>query len=311
MREYLAFGGILRSEIEFPELSAAKGSIRPDWTLIVEPGEPPQRTCVQLGERRVHEEHYQLCRSTDGFRLTYSHAGTFDISSDGAWIIWYHRDNAVIELVRSIVLGPAIAIALELRGLFCLHGSAVALGGAAVAFVGPKHHGKSTIATALTTHGGQLIGDDLLVVRPGPPATVRPGIASVRLWPDIAATLPLDSVCDTLIPGVKTTVTGFTEEAVSSTECLLKSVYVLSPVAREAEARAVWRSRLAPIEATIALAHQTKLPDSLVGLRGAGAQLALAAVVAAKVPVWRLHVVRDLAKLQGVVQQITDWSAVE
>jgi hypothetical protein len=309
--DYQAFGGVLRSAIEFPELSPAKLGVRPDWTLIVQPGAPPPHTLAKLGERHVRAERYELWRSPYGFRLSYSHAGVFDISAAGTQIVWYRRNDAVLELVRSIVLGPAIALALELAGLLCLHGSAVALHGGAVGFVGPKHYGKSTIATALTTAGGQLIGDDLLVVRPGPPTTVRPGVASVRLWPDIAAALPLDTVCDTLITGVKTTATGFVEQAVISDQCLLKAVYVLWPVARDAEARAAWRSRLAPTEATISLAHQTKLPDTLVGLRGAGAQLALAAAVAANVPVWRLHILRDVAKLDAVVQQITDWSAAE
>src|SRR5207248_11124797 len=154
--DYSAFGGVLRSEIEFPELSPAIDCIRPDWIFIVEPGEPARQALVHVGERRVREEHYQLWRSAHGLRLTYSHAGTFDISSDGAQIIWYQRHDAVLELVRSVVLGPAIALALELAGLLCLHASAVALDGAAVAFIGPKHFGKSTIATALTTKGGQL-----------------------------------------------------------------------------------------------------------------------------------------------------------
>lgn len=310
LRDYCAFGGILRSEIEFPELSVAKNSIRPDWTLLVEPGDPPPSTLVHLGERRVREEQYHLWRSAQGFRLTYSHAGTFDISRDGTHMIWYRRCDAVLELVRSVVLGPAIALALESAGLLCLHGSAVALQGYAVAFVAPKHFGKSTIATALTMAGGQLIGDDLLVVRPGPPATVRPGVASVRLWPDVAGALPLERVCDTVLTGVKTTVTGFAEESVASTNTPLRAIYVLSPVAIGADTRVVWRTRLSPAEATISLAQQTKLPDSLVGLRGAGVRLALAAGVAATVPVWRLHTVRDLAELDVVVRQVTDWSVL-
>ena len=310
-RDFVAFGGVLRSEIEFPELPLATGCVKPDWTLIVESSEPPSGAFVHLGERQLHAERYDLWRSPAGFRLAYSHAGTFDISHDGTQIIWYHQPEAILELVRSIVLGPAIALALELSGLLCLHGSAVSLGGAAVAFVGPKHFGKSTLATALTTSGAQLIGDDLLVVRPGPPVTVRPGVASVRLWPDMAAVLPLESVSDTLIPGVKTTVTGFVEEALAAAQCPLKSVYALSPVRKGADTRHIWRTRLAPTEATITLAHQTKLPDSLVGLRGAGAQLALAAAVATSVPVWRLHIVRDVAKLDAVVQQITEWSLAE
>ncbi|HKW11617.1 MAG TPA: hypothetical protein VJO33_14625 [Gemmatimonadaceae bacterium] len=310
-RDYAAFGGVLRSEIEFPELSAAPHGSRPDWTLTVDHGEPPAHALTFVGERAVREERYELSQFGDGFRLVYSHAGTFDIARDGSSIVWYHNRTAIPELVRSIVLGPAISLALELAGFLCLHGSAVAIGETAVAFVGPKHYGKSTLATALTTAGGRLVGDDLLVVSPGQPPTVRPGVGSVRLWSDMAAVLPVGKVSDTLIQGVKTTVTGFVDEALAVKPTALGAIYVLAPVLKHSDERAGWRSRLVPSEATIALAHQTKLPASLVGLRGAGSQLAAAAAVAATVPVWTLHAVRDVARLGQLVRQIIEWSRVE
>jgi hypothetical protein len=310
-RDYSAFGGVLRSEIDFPELSATDNGAQPDWTLRVERGDPPARTVTRLGERRMREERYELFQFAGGFRLVYSHAGTFDISRDGTSIVWYHSRDAVPELVRSIVLGPAISLALELAGFLCLHGSAVVIGEAAVAFVGPKHFGKSTLATALATAGARLVGDDLLVVSSGRPATVRPGVSSVRLWADMAAALPLRTVCNTLIPGVKTTVTGFANKALAVRPTRLGAIYVLSPVTSDPAGRAAWRKPLAPSEATIALAHQTKLPASLVGLRAAGSQLVAAAAVAATVPVWTLHAVRDVGRLGDLVRQIIEWSCVE
>lgn len=311
IRDYAAFGGVLRSAIEFPELTVASDCTRPDWTLIVDRAEPPDHALVLVGERRVRNERYWLWRSPAGLRLEYSHAGTFDVSIDGSLIVWYYRQDATPELVRSIVLGPAIALALELAGLLCLHGSAVSIGTGAVAFIGPKHFGKSTLATALTTAGARLLGDDLLVVDPGPPASVRPGVASVRLWADMAASLPLDTVCDRLIPGVKTTATDFAAESLASGPAPLSAIYVLSPVAKDGDARAAWRTRLTPVEATIALAHQTKLPDALVGLRAAATHLSAAAAVAETVPVWTLNVVRDVSRLDAMVRQILDWSSAE
>jgi len=58
----------------------------------------------------------------------------------------------------------------------------------------------------------------------------------------------------------------------------------------------------------VALARHTKLPDSLIGLRAAGSQLAAAAKVAAAVPVWRLHLVRDMTRLEEIVHQLIEWS---
>lgn len=308
VRDYCAFGGVLRSEIEFPELESADRVRSPDWTLLVERSLPTPRALASLGERTVGVERYQLWRAGDGFRLQHSHAGTFDLSGDGRFIRWYHDSEAMPELVRNIVLGPAIALALELAGFLCLHGSAVSLGGRASAFLAPKYFGKSTLAAALTAAGGRLLGDDLLVVSAGPPATVRPGIASVRLWADAAAALPLDAISKTLIHGVKTTVTGLRDEALARTPTAFGDIYLLSPTAGDDASPAVSRTRLSPVEGAIALARHTKLPDSLVGLRAAGSQLAAAAKIAAAVPVWRLHVVRDMSRLELIVRQLIEWS---
>jgi len=310
-RDYSAFGGVLRSAIEFPELAVAHDFARPDWTFIVDRSEPPDYPSVLVGERRVRDERYWLWRSPAGLRLEYSHAGTFDISADGTNITWYYRRDAMPELVRSIVLGPALALALELAGCLCLHGSAVAIGDSAVAFLGPKHFGKSTLATALTASGARLMGDDLLAVEMGRPARVRPGVASVRLWAETAASLPLESMCDTLIPGVKTTATGFASRSLALGPAPLRAIYMLSPIMKAEDVKAAARSRLSLMEATIALAQQTKLPDSLVGLRAAGTHLSAAAALAASVPVWNLSVVRDLSSLDAVVRQIFHWSAAE
>jgi hypothetical protein len=308
---YAAFGGFLRSEIEFPELTRAADGAVANWTVAVDRAEPGWEAFVPIGERRIRQEQYRLWRGPEGLRLEYSHAGIFDLVSDGSRIVWYHRSDALPELVRSIIIGPVIALALELGGFLCLHGSAVTIESSAIAFLGPKHFGKSTLATALTTAGAKLLGDDLLVVSPGPPAMVCPGVASVRLWADMAAALPLDSVCNTLIGGVKTTVTGFAEAALAEKPAIIDAIYLLSPLARDADGPAVRRTRLSRTEATIALAHQTKLPDSLVGFRAAGSQLASAAAVAASVPVWRLHTIRDVARLGTTVRQIIEWTCQE
>lgn len=312
LRDYSAFGGVLRSEIEFPELQiAATRGRRPDWTLLVDHSGRVPRALTQLGERQVGAEHYRLWRSVAGLRLEHSHAGIFDLSSDGTCIRWYYDPNAMPELVRNIVLGPAIALALELAGFLCLHGSAVSLGGRASAFLAPKYFGKSTLATALTAAGGKLLGDDLLVVSAGPPATVRPGVASVRLWDDAVAALPLQSISNSLINGVKTTVTDFREDALEAEPTVFRDIYVLSPVQGNGGSRSVSRTRLSAVEGAIALARHTKLPDSLVGLWAAGTQLATAVKVAATVPVWMLHVVRDMSRLDSIVRQLIEWSPPE
>ena len=307
-RDYSAFGGVLRSEIEFPELPPAHGHEEPNWALVVRHTPPVERERAFLGERRIREERYRLWRMRDRFRLTYSHAGTFDILDHGAQIVWYADIDSLGELVRNIVLGPAMALALELAGHLCLHASAVSIQDRAVVFLGPKHFGKSTLAAALTAAGGQLLADDLLAVDPRQPVLVRPGVPTVRLWPDIARAVSLDGVASARISGLKMTVAGFSVDARAVRPATLGSVYVLSPLAKDTAGPPATRERLHPATAAAALAQQTKLPDSLVGLQLAASRLATAAAVAAAVPVWTLRAVRDLAKLDAVVGQILDWS---
>lgn len=303
---FSAFGAVLASELEFPELPTLDLSAEPRWVMRVEESAAPVVELSALGERRVGLECYCLSRTPLGFRLEYSHAGVFDLSQDGSEIVWYRREGAIEELVRSIVLGPLLALSLELSGFFCLHGSAVAIGEEAVVFLGPKHHGKSTLATALTAAGARLVADDLVVVAPGPPAMVRPGVSSVRLWDDSLGALPVHALCKTVIRGVKTTASGFAERAFTEGELRLAAVYLLEPLAPRGDF-ACGRTRLPLAAAAIGLAHQTKLADSLIGMAAAGSQLASAARLVSTVPIWTLNSVRDLARLPAVVAQLMDW----
>lgn len=303
---YRVFGAVLHSELTFPELVEVDPTETPRWRLRISDDIAPSIGVVPLGERRVGPELYALSRTPSGLRLEYSHAGIFDLAADGSAIVWYRREDALPELVRSIVLGPALALALELAGLLCLHGSAVALGQQAVVLLGPKHYGKSTLATALTAAGGQLIGDDLIAVVPGPPATVMPGVPSVRLWDDAVSALPLGTLCSSVMKGVKTTASGFAGRAFTEGEMSIAALYILEPVAPH-DGVACTRRRLSAGAAAIGLAHQTKLADSLIGMAAAGAQLAAAARLAAGVPVWTLAPVRDLPRLPAVVEQIMAW----
>ena len=303
---FRVFGAVLESDLAFPELVAVDTAEAPQWFVRVAEYAPPPLDMIALGERQVGPEAYTLARTPNGFRLEYSHAGIFDISADGREITWYRRADAILELVRSIIIGPAIALSLELSGLLCLHGSAVAIGDEAIVFLGPKHHGKSTLATALTAHGARLIGDDLIAVAPGPPAMVRPGVPSVRLWDDTLDALPVGQLCETLVRGVKTTASGFANRAVTRGELRLAAVYVLAPI-RARDDISCERTRLSAAAAAIGLAHQTKLADSLVGMVAAGTQLTAAARLATSVPVWTLSPVRDLTRLPAVVAQIMAW----
>ena len=68
------------------------------------------------------------------------------------------------RLIRLYLLGRILGILLHQRGLLVLHGSAVSLDGAAVAFIGGCGSGKSTIAASLIRRKRPIIADDLVVI---------------------------------------------------------------------------------------------------------------------------------------------------
>lgn len=261
-RHYTVAGVVLRTEIEFPGLP--EGPPTPvGWSLRIGDGPLPLVNVTPIGERAHGVESYKLGWTPDGYRLEYSHAGWFDIRFEDASITWYANGTPSEELVRAIVLGPVMALALERSGLLCLHGSCVVMGGRAIAFLGGKHFGKSTLALALVRAGARWVSDDLIAIVPGSqgkPALVRPGIASARIWNDAATELDIAAWGPRLNPGIKSTVTDFAAATLWTGQAPLGAVYMLDPTAPDSE-QACRREPLHGAEAVIALAHQTKLAE--------------------------------------------------
>lgn len=87
----------------------------------------------------------------------------------GGATIWLPPDWPATPhaLGDEFLLGPVLTLALALDGVFCLHASAVALGGRTVAFVGDSGSGKSTLA-AYFEHGvagpWRHVADDILPI---------------------------------------------------------------------------------------------------------------------------------------------------
>lgn len=308
VHRYAMYGGILASELPFPELPVPTSDtgVSHGWRLRVrrEPA-PSLADGVRAGERTAGAETYVLWHASAGFRLEYSHAGTFDVNVTGGSITWYPGSAENAELARAIVIGPVAALLLEARGDLCLHGSAVLAGDGAIAFVGPKHHGKSTLALALTAAGCRLMSDDLVAITADRPPRMRPAVPTVRLWGDAAEELQPERLCDTRIAGIKHTLGRFHDDRIASTPAPLAAIYTLVP-APAADAR-VRRVRMTGAEATIALAQQKKLADTLIGYTDAASRLPRAAALASAVPVFELHVPRDFRALPGVVERIIGW----
>jgi hypothetical protein len=126
----------------------------------------------------------------DYFGFFYSDGARFAVERGGreVWGDW--PENYTLEDGCTYLLGPVIGFALRLRGLTCLHASAVAIGEQAIALVGSPGAGKSTTAAAFARRGFSVIADDLVAMTEnGENFLVPPGYPRVNLWPDSVHTL--------------------------------------------------------------------------------------------------------------------------
>jgi hypothetical protein len=87
------------------------------------------------------------------------------------------------EDVELYLTGALMGTILHQRGVFPLHASCVALGGAAIAFAGDSGAGKSTLLAALGEAGATFVTDDTTVVAPdtGSGVAVWPGPLRMKL----------------------------------------------------------------------------------------------------------------------------------
>jgi len=73
---------------------------------------------------------------------------------------------------------------LRLRGVTCVHGSAVAIDARAIAVVGPSGRGKSSTAAGFARCGYAVLTDDLIALREtASEFCVEPAFPRVHLWP--------------------------------------------------------------------------------------------------------------------------------
>jgi hypothetical protein len=118
-------------------------------------------------------------------RIAYSDGTQFwlDRKRKTLWALW--PGTSSLEDTASYLFGPILGLLLRLRGVTCLHASAVAFKDRSVAFVGSEGAGKSTTAAAFARQGYGILSDDIvaLVEREGR-FHVMPAYPHLSLWPD-------------------------------------------------------------------------------------------------------------------------------
>ena len=172
---YRAYGLEIGSELPLPELPA---------------GRRHSDTWIRFGKVKWpgpidKNLPYNFLVDENSIYLSWQEAGRFLIREGREIIVdpLPGIDEAIIRLLLPGILG----VLLYQRGVLTIHASVVAINNeSAVAFLGDKGWGKSTLAAALHTQGHGFLSDDLLVVdfEPGRLVMVRPGFPQLKLWPD-------------------------------------------------------------------------------------------------------------------------------
>lgn len=194
---HTAFGLTLRSNRPLPVLPLLE---TPSHTFDVElhlgvsplagSGKPPESQPI------VHKSSYtdeggkpiwemRATAHSSLLHLTYYDGMQFWLDRRGKalWAVW--PPETTLEDACSYLLGPVLGMMLRLRGVTCLHASAVALEDRSVAFVGPAGAGKSTTAAAFARQGCAVISDDIVALEEREGLFhVMPGYPHLCLWPD-------------------------------------------------------------------------------------------------------------------------------
>ena len=180
---YTVFGLSLRSDLPIPLLVPARSELTAsvdassDSDVSVHLNASPQASPLSASgpEELSYANSYKdeageptlkiwKAAGSRYLRLEYFDGSQFWLASDGTevWATW--PSTLTIEDMATYLLGPVLGLLLRLRGVTCLHASAVAFGDAAVAFVGSEGAGKSTTAAALARHGHAILSDDVVAL---------------------------------------------------------------------------------------------------------------------------------------------------
>lgn len=173
---YSAFNLNIRSSVILPELTPQEGLqdivIRKDYDMGLAFNEDP-----------ASEYHYSI--NSDRAHIHFPAVGTFFINN-GNEIVISPIPDVEEKLWRLGLLGAALAVLLYQRGKLVLHSSAVDINGNAVAFVGNKGDGKSTMSAALCKAGHKLLVDDTVAINltKSDKPIILSGFPQVKLYPD-------------------------------------------------------------------------------------------------------------------------------
>jgi energy-coupling factor transporter ATP-binding protein EcfA2 len=316
MPDYFVFGGCLRSDLTFPELGHAHGRT-PNWVLHL-------GTLSRSGDAEVVSDvelsatcRIRLTRGDGWFRYFHSCTGSFEVFAEGRRILFEPAPNGNLDGARADFVSRVLLYCVDHASITWLHGSAVRIGGGAVAFLGPSGSGKSTLALALTRGGASHICDDTLPIEAGANPVIWPSDDIIRLCSDSRARLASSAGAIRRESDGKFVMTrrevAFAQSASASDSpandrCPLDAIYVLNSAESAQSGAAVSRRLVSPTAAVPVLMQHLKLGPVVSREDPARLVKQLGAIVRS-VPVYELTVSRDWSVVGEVVERVIAWHA--
>lgn len=193
---YIVYGLALQSNCPIPGLEVAR-SPHKSVDIEVQLGSPPTVEAVRSSDPELlifvssallesGEPSLRIWSvAEDRFlRMDYFDGVQFWLEREGRaiWARW--PETSSLEDAAMYLMGPVLGVLLRMRGITCLHASAVVIDDHAVAFVGDEGAGKSTTAASFARRGNIVLSDDIVALteRDGG-FYVMPAHPYLSLWP--------------------------------------------------------------------------------------------------------------------------------
>ena len=310
MHRYPVHGGVLATSIplvELHELNAEDPSAT-TWELKhTDAPAPVLSDAILVGEEDIaYGAVVRLFRADDErYRVSYTDTGIFDFANGGRSILWYRPEGVHEELARMDIVGRVLAFASHLIGDVVLHASGVQLEGGAVGFLGPKFCGKTTLATAMTYEGANLVTDDALAIKLGARVQCAPGVPSLRLRHASARHFERTRERAKDDPQEQRVIDMLPPERIARKPVDLAALYLLNPPGSEGRG-VVRRVPLDPAEGAMSLVRFSKL-GGMLGKSEAATYFNRAISLCVAVPMYALVYPHDLSQLGDVARTVANW----
>jgi hypothetical protein len=236
----------------------------------------------------------------------YSDGARFAIDPEGREICADWPENSTFEDACTYLLGPVLAFVLRLRGVTCLHASAIAIDDQAIALFGLAGAGKSTTAAAFALRGYPVLSDDVAVLADlGNRFLVQPGYPRINLWPDSVRTLfGSEDALPRITPTWDKLYLALDQNGrrFQSSPLPLGAIYILGE--REAELTAPVIEEVVGSEAIMALVSNTYV-NYLLDRDMRAREFDVLGRLLAGVPVRRVRPTADTSKIFALCESIT------